>query len=321
MKFNYKKLSLFLLLPLLTSCGSTNKIKYDKEDYRLTMEFKEETFVIEQITDLHYGSYSNIEEINNFVKNKLIDKDADLLILTGDSFLSATKNIVDNLISLLDEIGIPYAFTYGNHDLQGIYHYYYINEKLMESKVAKFIDYKDDDLDGLANYYIDLVDNDKTYYRLYIIDSNSYYFSNFTYKYDVIHDDQLEFIKEVSKDNVKGLAFFHIPLVEYVDAYNGYKEGKYEGFGDNLEASCIGYKNNGAFDIFKEANILGTFVGHDHLNYSSIDYNGMILSYGVKSSKEIYNDDEILGYKKITLNKNEEGFSLSNIENVFLSYE
>ena len=47
----------------------------------------------------------------------------------------------------------------------------------------------------------------------------------------------------------------------------------------------------------------------------------MILSYGVKSSKEIYNDDEILGYKKITLNKNEEGFSLSNIENVFLSYE
>ena len=60
------------------------------------------------------------------------------------------------------------------------------------------------------------------------------------------------------------------------------------------------------------------FCGHDHINNSVIDYEGVILGYGVKSTWEIYHDDDILGYCLITLT--DADFSLDNIKSVYVDY-
>ena len=78
-----------------------------------------------------------------------------------------------------------------------------------------------------------------------------------------------------------------------------------EGVGDP------GY-DNGAFTSMRESNILAYFVGHDHINYCDIIYNHddsnvankAIFSYGVKSTDQIYHDDDMLGYKLINLKDN-----------------
>ena len=37
------------------------------------------------------------------------------------------------------------------------------------------------------------------------------------------------------------------------------------------------------------------FVGHDHVNDFSVDYKGVTLTYGVKSSRQFYFQEELLG--------------------------
>lgn len=43
------------------------------------------------------------------------------------------------------------------------------------------------------------------------------------------------------------------------------------------------------------------FAGHDHVNNYSIDHNGIVLTYGVKSSTQYYHDEDMLGGTLITI--------------------
>ena len=133
----------------------------------------------------------------------------------------------------MDAYDLPWAFTYGNHDLTPfLAKPNFINEQIVKSKNSVFVDIENDNITGLANYYINLKEKDKTIYRLYLIDSNSYRVpSDEGSGYDIIHDDQLTHIKNIVdfEGQVPGLAFFHIPLKEYSSAYLGYIKGNYEG--------------------------------------------------------------------------------------------
>ena len=122
-------------------------------------------------------------------------------------------------------------------------HRYYINDvikqyattdgkEVEDDKYAAFIDYEDDNLNGLANYYIDLVDSNNkedVKYRLHIIDSNSYHYVGPKYKYEVILEDQLKHVRNIynnateDKDYI-GLAFFHIPFYEFEEVKVQYNE-------------------------------------------------------------------------------------------------
>ena len=74
----------------------------------------------------------------------------------------------------------------------------------------------------------------------------------------------------------------------------------------------------------RDSNIVSYFVGHDHINYCDVIYNASsddindkaIFSYGVKSTDQIYHDDDILGYKLIKLKDNMTNESFLSIENI-----
>ena len=176
-------------------------------------------------------------------------------------------------------------------------------------------------------YYTILTINKRnnTLYRLYIIDSNSYSYQGTKYSYDVIHEDQLEHISKINAKNpCFGLSFFHIPLIEYQETYDRYVKGEAKGKGENREPSCPGYANNDVLKKLYDANIRASFVGHDHINYSDVVYDGFsddfILAYGVKANKTIYGNDDIMGCKIITLDSENVGISLENIEAKFYDY-
>ena len=352
-----KKILLPLIALVCTSCSQV--VDYGVEQYRTTMEFHDD-FKVVQLTDLHLGIESDLTKQLNFVCESIEQADPDLIILTGDNFMYASKGIVKALFKTLNDkckqLSTPqrirkFAVTFGNHDNQGDYPRYYINNviksyvtidgnELNDGRFAAFLDYQNDNLHGFANYYIDLVDDiSKTKeevdvkYRLHILDSNTYHFTGIVYKYEVIFEDQLEHIKDiynnatVDKDYI-GMCFFHIPVAEYADMKEQYVNSPNpELIGQGkLEDTKVRtpYYDNGAYQKMKEANIISFVTGHDHQNYGDYIFNAdssdindkAIFSYGVKSTNQLYHFDYMIGYKVINLKDNMTKETFITIENI-----
>lgn len=341
-------LLLCAVLLSLTGCsahGGRGERSYPVEAYRTTMQYYED-FKILQIADLHLGIETDVGHQLEILKDSIRKEQPDLIILTGDNFMYASKGVVKSLISALNRECAAltaarggrltkFTMTFGNHDNQGDYSRYYINDvmstyatadgsEIAEQKFAAFVDFEDDNLFGLTNFYIDLVDDRAksrdtvdVKYRLHVIDSNTYHFNGTDYDYDVIRTEQLEHAVNVyeqataDKDYI-GLAFFHIPLHEFQDAYEEFQRAEDPsllGQGEFREDALHGYENNGSYGKLREANVVAFFCGHDHINYGDFIYRAnseavsdrAIFSYGVKSTNQLYHDTDMIGYKTITL--------------------
>ena len=308
---------------LLTGCNNGQARKeYKIEDYKLTMNYKSD-FKIMQLTDLHFSLQTDFARATKYLKNNIQTCSPDLMVLTGDTFMDANESIVKNVLDFIDSFNIPFALTYGNHDFQGDYDYYYVSRYAKTKKNAMFVDYEDDDIYGQTNYFIDLMEEETVKYRLYIIDSNSYHFNGFKYNYDIIHEDQIKHLEDIYNEDgdAFGLAFYHIPLYEASDALKLYKEGEIPGQGEQNEKVSYGYKRTDAFNRMKNIGIKAHFYGHDHVNNADVLYEGVTLSYGTKSTSEIYNNDDLVGYKEIIL-KDDMSWSIeNNLFNRVVEYE
>ena len=337
-------LSISILSFTACSTDTADGIDYPIESYRTTMQYYDD-FKILQLTDLHFGIETDVALQLDIVKSTIRKESPDLIILTGDNFMYASKALVEVLIealnseckSLSDERGrlTKFTMTFGNHDNQGDYPRYYINDiissyaaedgyEIAEGKFAAFCDFEDDNIFGLTNFYIDLVDDRSkprdsvdVKYRLHIIDSNTYHFMGSDYDYDVIHEDQLLHVQDIymnataDKDYI-GMAFFHIPLYEYEDAYEQHiqaNDTSKSGQGTFLEGVLYPYENNGSYEKLRAANIVSFVCGHNHRNYGDYIYNAKseslsdkaIFSFGVKGTNQLYHDKDMIGYKTITL--------------------
>lgn len=335
-----------LLLGLAGCAGASHGAgeTYAVQQYRTTMQYYED-FKILQIADLHLGIETDVALQLQILRDTIRREQPDLIVLTGDNFMYASKGVVKSLISTLNEECAAlttarngrltkFTLTFGNHDNQGDYARYYINDvirtcvtadgnEIADRKFAAFVDYEDDSLFGLANFYIDLVDDRAkdakeadVKYRLHVIDSNTYHFMGPDYDYDVIHQEQLQHAQSIyaqataDRDYI-GLAFFHIPLYEFEHAYEQYTSAEnpeHVGQGEYREGVLYGYENNGSYQMLRAANIVAYFCGHDHINYGDFLYNAQsdvaeraIFSYGVKSTNQLYHDTDIIGYKTVVL--------------------
>ena len=77
-------------------------------------------------------------------------------------------------------------------------------------------------------------------------------------------------------------------------------------FGVKTEESCPSPVNNGFFTLCKElGSTKNILVGHDHVNDFSVMYEGIRLSYSLKTGFGSYWDEELIG--GTTLNINSKG--------------
>ena len=289
-------------------------ISYDDETGIYTITKPAGDFKILQLTDIHLGggvlSYDKDMKALEAVYELLDRTRPDLVIVTGDlvfpvgyaSFSFNNTAPVQQFAAFMRNLGIPWAFTYGNHDTES-----YaatsggdLNElyKKLSWKTSRTLlyPYVQPDITGRSNQLIELRNADGSLNQaLFLIDSNAYTGDGLN-KYDFIHDDQVEWYKDqVLREEkeeghvVPSMVFFHIPLQEYREAYQRYESGSDEVkycFGSNdeemMDKVCCSEYPSKLFDTAEElGSTTGFFCGHDHYNNMSLEYKGMRLTYGM----------------------------------------
>lgn len=329
-----KKKQILKLVPLfatvLTSCGTKT---YEVKDYMLEMEWKDD-FRILQLNDIHLSIKDDQEYHQKFIDLTINDTNAnpDLIVLNGDTFTFADKTTVKRTFKWLDSHKIPWTITFGNHDEQGCYSIDWLTgylNKLSNSSDSYciFKDIQDDDLTGNCNFVINLKQGNIVKEQIVFIDSNRYNLGKYKdYEayvgYDAIHEEQIDWYENVIKYTkeqnsgtiVPSVAFFHIPLPEFGEAYLDETTTKiYEQNESPLETSCPPDINTGLFDKMVElGSTNGVFCAHDHYNNYAVEYKGITLSYGVNSDNRIYSDDHSMGGQVIEI-KNDGTFDITHI--------
>lgn len=275
--------------------------------YSIIMD--DEDFKILQLTDIHLGGtlYTYGEDKNALmaVYDLISYTKPDLVVVTGDFVFSVglfslsfnNYSPIQQFCSFMRNIGIPWTFVYGNHDTEEIStasfqkvddlfkKYTYSNtHSLLYSAVRPKIS-------GRYNQYIKILNKDHSINQvLFLLDSNQYIGS--MTDYDFIRDDQVEWYEDVllSLKNDKipnSMIFCHIPLEEYKDAYRLYQQNsekvKYY-FGEIGETGGAISTSKYNSQLFETAKKLGStkaiFVGHDHYNNISLEYDGIRLTFG-----------------------------------------
>lgn len=268
-----------------------------------------------QLTDIHIGggwmSFGKDRKAINTVAAMVTAEKPDLVVITGDiaypvPFQSGTfnnKTSAKIFISLMEQLGVPWTVTFGNHDTES---YSYFSRE----KIAKL--YADESLkhclfsegpaevDGVGNHIIH-VENTKgeLVQELVFMDSHSYtdgdIFGIF-WKYDNIHQNQIDWYEkkikaaQIRNENVKSLLFIHIPLVEFRDAYNEYlANGEADTENVKYVSGSIGEKDPYIYCGMNEDNLFekmlelgstqGVFCGHDHKNNLVLNYKGIDFTY------------------------------------------
>ena len=276
------------------------------EDYMLQIEYVD-NFKIMQLADIQANTSEKCD--NAFIDiKKLVDKEKpNLIVLTGDNVeIPKSEDVFYTLIANMESLKTPWAAVFGNHDSEGVLSKNFMAEKFIEAENCLF--YKGEQgVDGVGNYVINLTTaRNKIAYSLFMLDSNRYAKGG----YDSIHENQIEWyeravnkLTELNENKVvPSLAFFHIPLQEFIYAKESLDRDESEGFAVFNEEVSPGVINTGFFSKAQELkSTKGIFCGHDHINNCDINYQGIHLVYGLKSSKCSYYNSSLLGATTITL--------------------
>lgn len=275
---NMKKFVVFLFCLLSSSLLLAQKpLKFNTNG-----EFK-----IVQFTDLHYNfkkpqskaAIKCIEEVTATEK-------PDLMIFTGDNiYTSPADSCLEDLLSHIENIGIPYVMLFGNHDEeQGL-----PNEALYDI-IRKAKNNIMPDRNGVASpdYTLEVMSHDgKTISTLlYCMDTHSGSQLSDIDGYAWVTPQQVNWYNEQSANYTRknngtpypALAFFHIPLPEYAYAA---ADNSCILRGNRLENICCPKLNSGLYTSMKmNGDVMATFCGHDHDNDYSALYHGILLCYG-----------------------------------------
>ena len=297
---------------------NTHRIDYNDSTGVYTITSSTKDFKILHLTDIHIGgslySYANDIKALEACYKEIEHTHPDLVVVTGDmcfpmGIMSLSLNNaapVQQFAAFMRNTGIPWAFTYGNHDTESMstLNSTELNEvyKSLSFKTSGNLlyPYTQPDIMGRNNQVIEIRNTDGSLNTaLFMIDSNAYTGEGINV-YDYIHDDQVDwYASEVKRLNeeaghtVNSLVFFHIPLQEYKTAtelyladsdevkyYFGENPGDHGGITNEL-VCCSDYPSK----LFDTAVALGSstgfFCGHDHYNNASIEYKGIRLTYGM----------------------------------------
>lgn len=311
MKKVFKVLLSILLVIVLIVIGSFGFVTFYHKDYK---EADDTAYKILQITDVHIlNDEKKDAKVYKTVTNMVETTKPDMIMLTGD-LTSEKENFTafKAFCSFLEDFNIPWAFTFGNHE--GLDIAYEENEVLDPEKIADrqtLSDYLeslpnciyeagDENVDGTGNYYYNVTDdNGKVLTTLIMMDSHSWDKEN--NGYDHFHDNQIEWYentiksiaKEVNGDESKvvpSLAFFHVPMKEYMTAYEEAKgtDNRLWGYRFPNEDGTPAVDDMMFEKMVELGSTKGCFAGHDHMNNFSVMKDDIRLTYGLSDDHNIY---------------------------------
>lgn len=256
-------------------------------------------FKIVQFTDIHwiYNDPASDEAAERM--GEILDAERpDLVVFTGDLiFAKPADKALDKALEPTISRGIPFAVAWGNHDDE---------HDLSREELSAYIATKKgnlssttEGLSGVSNYTLPILSSsgDKSAAVIYIFDSHSYSPLEKVKGYDWIKHDQVQwyidssrrFTAENGGTPLPAMAFFHIPLPEMRDATQN--QNVYM-VGTRKEMVCAPEINTGlATAMLQAGDVMGVFVGHDHVNDYVVDWYGILMGYGrFTGGKTVYHD-------------------------------
>lgn len=275
-------------------------------------------FKIVQVTDSHIvagSEYSN--ETVEMLRQVLDAEKPDLVIFTGDIVTGKPyKAGFEMVIEPVTSRKIPYALMFGNHDDEQDLSRQELASLLMGYPYNVSQLKKVKNVSGYGNYVLEVKSRDgkKTQAVLYCMDSHAYSTLKQVKGYGWFTFDQVEWYRQQSdrftsrnkNTPLPALAFFHIPLPEYRE---GYTDPANKMIGNQLEKACSPEINTGMFTaMLEKGDVMGTFVGHDHINDYIFNLYGIALTYGrFSGSKNTYTELKN-GVRVIELTEGTRGF-------------
>ena len=256
-------------------------------------------FKIVQFTDIHWIYNDPASDKAGERMREVLDAEKpDLVVFTGDViFAKPAAQALQKALEPTIERGIPFAVTWGNHDDE---------QDMTRAELSAYIkDMKGnltshtEGISGQTNYTLSVKSSDgkRDAAVLYIFDSNSYSSNEKVKGYDRIKHVQVAWYIEQSKaftakndgKPLPALAFFHIPLPEMY--YSTTNQNVYM-VGTRKEMVCAPEINTGlASAMLSAGDVMGVFVGHDHVNDYVVDWYGILMGYGRFTGGEtVYHD-------------------------------
>ena len=270
----------------------------------------------------------------NLIRELVGDTNPDYIVLTGDNvygqFDADGSNFIA-LVKLLESFRIPWSFVNGNHDGE----YFVASGKggsILCGKGMKWqADYvknntkyclydPGDESMGYGNYSVLIEEKGNPVFSLSMLDThgcNGYEGPGINSKQTEWFEMQIKKINEYAGRTVPNLIFLHIPLKQYSLAAKtlGSDDGvgvfsDNGNFGENGEkVSC--FESDVFWNKIKElSSTVGIFAGHDHVNSSSLVYEGIRLTYGVKTGTYDYHSTQ--GGTLISISS-EGGFTVKHV--------
>jgi 3',5'-cyclic AMP phosphodiesterase CpdA len=257
-------------------------------------------FTVLQITDAHLcDDGPDDRKTRELIERALDAERPDLVVLTGD-FVDGRRaldpaRVWRDGVAAIDARGLPWAAVFGNHDDEGAASREDLFAVWRESPLC-LSERGAANLTGIGNYVLDIGASRSPLEpaaHLYFFDSGSYSPTGAGI-YAWIAHDQIAWYRQVSRrrndageSGRAALAFFHIPLPEYLEAWNA---------GDHVaekhEDVFCPKINSGLFAAFHErGEVLGTFCGHDHANDFEARLHGLRLCYGRATGYNAYGHD------------------------------
>lgn len=307
MKHYFYSLIILFVFAITANAQNDIKLKFNRNG-----EFK-----IVQFTDTHV----DLEDEKNLNVYETIQKVLeieipDFVILTGDNVTQNNpQEAYRRFADIFKRAKVPWAAVFGNHDSQNNFSRENLAEFLHELPFCMNND--KGETYGNSNFVLPVYGkNKKTEALIYCMDSNI----NSTLKptvegYGWFDFSQINWYRSKSKDYtlandgnpLPALAFFHIPLPEYVHAWSNKNTPP---IGVKNEDECSPDINTGMFSAMLECgDVMGTFVGHDHINdYIGVYYN-IALAYGrVTKIMRDPEEDPLAGGRVIVLKEGQRQF-------------
>ncbi len=294
-----------------------NALPFDLEKYVIEIKKNpEKDFVILNFGDIqcHDGeAYSEVGEFYEETIDKLIKKTKpDLITLTGDNAFDPFAYL--RLINFIEKYNIPWAPVMGNADHEGLVSEFWIAYRLTKAKNCLFKCGPEGM--GYGNYIINITENGKPIHTLFMMDTH-HEDGIQQGSYDHFYKEQIEWYKwavEGIKNTVGRIVpssvFMHIPVPEYLDAWYSIQDGKggllppydkvpFCKYQEEIGAPLF---NFGFFELCKNLKSTKNMLcGHEHTNCFSIDYQGIVLTYVLKTGYGCYWEHETHGGTTLTV--------------------
>ncbi len=261
---------------------------------RTNLRFRREHFTIVQFTDTHWTNFDERDARTRHVLEAVLEcEKPDMVFFTGDMLGGAdckdAERGIRQLVEPIEARGLPWTAVMGNHDDEGTLRRDEL-WRVMES-CAHFVGRRGPrDITGVGNYVLPILSRhgDRPAAFLWGIDSNSYATTSIG-GWGWIARDQIAWYVRTAREvrrrwslapqpmqAIPSLAFFHIPVPEYDEVWR-----TQVCYGEKHEEVCAPKINTGFFAALHEVDeVIGTFVGHEHINDFWGNLHGIRLCYG-----------------------------------------